>query len=119
MRWKALWPMAWTVAASPASAAVPGPRSNPAGKPAVQRSRSGSSLMHQDLRERRQRLAALPARGYGDRLALSEGVVGMEKAYFAEVCQVALEGIVAKRLDSRYQAGKHSAAWIKIKPRRW
>jgi bifunctional non-homologous end joining protein LigD len=76
------------------------------------------SLMHQDLRDRRQRLAALLARSYGDRLVLSQGVVGMGKAYFAEVCRLGLEGVVAKRLDSRYQPGKLSGAWIKIKPRR-
>jgi ATP-dependent DNA ligase len=29
-----------------------------------------------------------------------------------------LEGIVAKRLDSRYQHGKRTEAWIKIKPGR-
>jgi bifunctional non-homologous end joining protein LigD len=76
------------------------------------------SLMHLDLRDRRRRLATMLARGYGDRLVLSQGVVGLGKAYFAEVCRLGLEGVVAKRLDSRYQPGRRSAAWIKIKPRR-
>jgi bifunctional non-homologous end joining protein LigD len=76
------------------------------------------SLMHLELRERRSRLAELSAQGAGDRLVLSQGVVAAGKAYFAEVCRLGLEGVVAKRLDSRYQAGKRSDAWIKIKPRR-
>jgi bifunctional non-homologous end joining protein LigD len=59
------------------------------------------SLTHLELRERRARLAASLARCQDDRLALSQGVVGMGKAYFAEVCRLGLEGIVAKRLDSR------------------
>jgi bifunctional non-homologous end joining protein LigD len=33
---------------------------------------------------------------------------------FEQACQFGCEGIVAKRLDSRYQSGR-SKAWIKVK----
>jgi bifunctional non-homologous end joining protein LigD len=36
----------------------------------------------------------------------------------AAVRQRGLEGVVAKRLDSRYEAGRRSAAWRKVKVRR-
>ena len=49
------------------------------------------------------------------RLVFSEGIVGPGRAFFEAVCREGLEGIVAKRLDSRYRPGRRD--WIKIKPR--
>jgi bifunctional non-homologous end joining protein LigD len=46
------------------------------------------------------------------------GRVGAGKAFFEEVSSQGLEGIVAKRLESRYWPGKRWEAWIKIKPKR-
>jgi ATP-dependent DNA ligase len=46
---------------------------------------------------------------------LSEAIVGEGIAYFEEAGRRDLEGIVAKRLDSRYLPGKRSEAWLKIK----
>ena len=46
---------------------------------------------------------------------MSEGVVGSGATYFAEACKLGLEGVVAKRLDSRYTPGLRSDAWLKIK----
>jgi bifunctional non-homologous end joining protein LigD len=45
----------------------------------------------------------------------SEHVVGEGKAFFRAAKEKRLEGIVAKRRDSPYQPGVHSAAWLKIK----
>jgi ATP-dependent DNA ligase len=45
----------------------------------------------------------------------SEGIVGSGRVFFEAVCREGLEGVVAKRLDSRYRPGRR--AWIKIKPR--
>jgi len=38
--------------------------------------------------------------------------------FVARVAELGLEGVVAKRLDSRYTPGRRSAAWIKHKLRR-
>jgi ATP-dependent DNA ligase len=48
-------------------------------------------------------------------VAFSDGVVGGGVAYFETVALRGLEGIVAKRLDSRYLPGKRTDAWIKVK----
>jgi bifunctional non-homologous end joining protein LigD len=45
-------------------------------------------------------------------------VVERSEAFLAEVAQLGLEGVVAKRLDSRYTPGRRSPAWIKHKLRR-
>jgi bifunctional non-homologous end joining protein LigD len=73
----------------------------------------GRSLMELPYRERRQRLEELelaapawrvPAtyRGGGERLLEATGAQG-------------IEGVVAKRLDSRYEPGRRTGAWLKIK----
>jgi ATP-dependent DNA ligase len=49
-------------------------------------------------------------------LVFSQGVVGPGKAFFAEICRQGLEGMMAKRLVSRYRPGRRTGAWIKIKP---
>jgi len=64
------------------------------------------------LRERRARLVdrIVPS----DRLLISEGVVGVGTGYFASVCALGLEGMVAKELRSPYRPGIRSAAWRKV-----
>jgi bifunctional non-homologous end joining protein LigD len=75
-------------------------------------------LLDQSLQRRRAKLRKL----LGDRgrpgMVLSEGVVGGGRAFFEKVCREELEGVVAKRLDSRYLTGRRTSAWIKIKPGR-
>jgi DNA ligase D-like protein (predicted ligase) len=54
--------------------------------------------------------------GVGEpRLLLSEGVVGAGTTFFDELQRLDLEGMVAKRLDSRYLPGRRTDAWTKIK----
>ena len=48
-------------------------------------------------------------------LVLSEGIRGKGKTFFKEVSRRGLEGVVAKRLESRYSSGERSDAWLKIK----
>ena len=48
-------------------------------------------------------------------LKYSEHVVGEGTAFFKAAKEKRLEGIVAKRLDSPYQPGVRSSAWLKIK----
>lgn len=50
-------------------------------------------------------------------LAISEGIEGNGVAFYQRVVAEGLEGVVAKRLKSRYFPGKRSPAWIKIKRR--
>ncbi len=75
------------------------------------------SLLAQPLSTRRERLEKLIQGCAHPRLVFSQGVVGSGKAFFAEICHQGLEGMMAKRLDSRYRPGRRTGAWIKIKPR--
>jgi bifunctional non-homologous end joining protein LigD len=75
----------------------------------------GEPLVDLPLLERRERLAALLG-GRSKTVRLSEafddGV-----ALFAAAQQQGLEGVVAKRVDSRYQQGKRTRDWLKLKTR--
>ncbi len=42
----------------------------------------------------------------------------MLSKFYEHVVEEQLEGIVAKRLSSRYLSGRRTGAWIKIKPTR-
>jgi ATP-dependent DNA ligase len=75
------------------------------------------SLLAQPLGTRRKRLEKLIQGCTHTRLVFSQGVVGPGKAFFAEICRQGLEGMMAKRLVSRYRPGRRSDAWIKIKPK--
>ena len=50
-------------------------------------------------------------------LVFSDGIRGKGKSFFKEVSRRGLEGVIAKRLESRYSAGARSDAWLKIKRR--
>jgi DNA ligase D-like protein (predicted ligase) len=76
----------------------------------------GEPLLRLPLAARRERLQGLLAAAADPRLVLSEGVVGCGRDLFAAACERGLEGIVAKRLGSRYEPGERSGAWQKIKP---
>lgn len=74
------------------------------------------SLLNKPLLERRSRLAETVRRSRSkSRLVFSEGVVGAGEAFFQQVADQGLEGVVAKRMSSRYLPGKRTSAWIKIK----
>jgi ATP-dependent DNA ligase len=78
---------------------------------------SYQDITGQLLTVRREKLQRLVGQARNPRLVLSNGLVGQGKAVFREVCQQGLEGIVAKRLASRYLPGKRTDAWVKIKRR--
>ena len=73
------------------------------------------SVMDLSCGERRERLRMLVAATANPRLVMSEGVTGDGVAYFEKVTGEGLEGVVAKRLNSRYEPGKRTGAWVKIK----
>jgi DNA ligase D-like protein (predicted ligase) len=78
--------------------------------------RSYEPLLEQPLHARRGRLQELVERAGNPRLVLSQGVVGQGLQLFAAVRERGLEGVIAKRLDSRYRPGERTDAWQKIKP---
>jgi DNA ligase D-like protein (predicted ligase) len=73
------------------------------------------SIMDEPFRTRRQRLTEFMRERGRANFVLSDGVIGPGTAFFREVTGAGLEGIVAKRLDSRYLPGQRQDAWIKVK----
>jgi bifunctional non-homologous end joining protein LigD len=69
------------------------------------------------LEERRKRLAKLLSRktkAMRDGIQLSEAITGDGVAIFRHACGLGLEGIVSKRIGSRYVSGR-TRAWLKTK----
>ena len=73
----------------------------------------GHSLMEQPYEERREHLVALGLNGPSWQTAPNE--VGDGDTTRKISTEFGLEGVVAKRLDSRYEPGTRSRAWIKVK----
>jgi bifunctional non-homologous end joining protein LigD len=74
----------------------------------------GTDLRCEPWDTRRATLISL-LRKVGDGIRLSEHIDAADgEAVFHHACRMGLEGIVAKRRDSRYQSGR-SGDWIKIK----
>lgn len=81
----------------------------------------GRDLRGRPLRERKEELAALLARGgrkagraFRDRVRLAEHVEGQGRALYARACQLGLEGVVSKRAGAPYRAGR-AGDWVKVK----
>ncbi len=75
----------------------------------------GHDLRDEPLSERKRRLEALARDGHG--VLVSKHVVGSGRELFRVASGEGLEGIVGKRLDSRY-VSQRSRDWVKIKARR-
>jgi DNA ligase D-like protein (predicted ligase) len=77
---------------------------------------NGEDLQSRPLRERRQMLEGVLGRSG---VLMSKSLPGTLPEIMAAARQLELEGLVAKRLDSKYQAGKRSDHWLKqpLKPR--
>ena len=73
---------------------------------------NGHDLTRFPLEERRLALAKVVN---GTRILLSEPLPGTPAQIEAAVCELQLEGVVAKRPDSRYEPGKRSRFWVKVK----
>lgn len=72
----------------------------------------GADLTDRPLSKRRETLDAAVA--WSDRIRATGSVNGRGVEALQEACAAGLEGIIGKRLDSRYVAGR-SDAWVKIK----
>ena len=73
---------------------------------------NGDDLTRLPLADRRTRLPSI-VKGSG--ILLSEPLPGTPQQVIEAVSRVGLEGVVAKRTDSRYQSGERSGAWVKLK----
>jgi len=73
---------------------------------------NGENLTQLPLIQRRKRLPSI-VKGSG--ILLSEPLPGTPQQVIEAVSRVGLEGVVAKRKDSRYQSGERSGAWVKLK----
>jgi len=77
----------------------------------------GRPILDLTCSQRRERLRATVAAASNPRLLMSDGVVGSGVHYFDDVVGRGLEGVMAKRLDSRYESGRRTGAWVKVKRR--
>lgn len=48
------------------------------------------------------------------RIRYTDHIVGCGPEFFAQACELGLEGIVSKKIDSRYEAGR-TRRWLKVK----
>jgi DNA ligase D-like protein (predicted ligase) len=76
---------------------------------------AGRSLLEEPLIARRAALARLFMARPPSSVVVSDGVVGAGLDYYEKACAHGFEGVVAKRLDSTYEAGRRSGAWTKQK----
>ena len=74
---------------------------------------NGDDMTGRPLRERREILGRTVTEGGA--LACSRALMGDARVLFRLTTEQGLEGIVQKRLDSRYQPGKRSRDWVKVK----
>ena len=75
---------------------------------------NGESLQGLPLAERKTRLKRLVGAKKTGPVRYSEHIHGGGDAFFAEACRAGLEGIVSKRGDEPYRAGRHGG-WLKTK----
>jgi bifunctional non-homologous end joining protein LigD len=75
---------------------------------------NGASLADLPLEERKSRLHALVGSGKRGRIRFAEHVVGHGDLLLEHASRLGLEGIVSKRRDLPYRAGRHDG-WRKIK----
>jgi bifunctional non-homologous end joining protein LigD len=76
--------------------------------------RNGRDLMRMPLDDRRGALCEV-LEGRSDSLLVSEPLPGTAQEIEREVRRLQLEGVVAKQRRSRYEPGRRSAAWIKVR----
>jgi bifunctional non-homologous end joining protein LigD len=74
-------------------------------------------LLKEPLATRRDRLEELWSGFESPYCQLSHTTQGLGKDFFERTVEQGHEGVMAKRLDSRYCPGQRSPAWRKIKPR--
>lgn len=79
--------------------------------------RNGESLCELPLVERKRRLSELLTNAPSP-IVESAYVLGKGLAFFQEAARLGLEGVMAKRIESRYLPGERTRDWLKLKVRR-
>jgi bifunctional non-homologous end joining protein LigD len=74
----------------------------------------GQSLVDESLLVRQRMLKKVLKKGARRRFCYTDHVVGEGERFFAEIEQIGLEGMVAKKVDSFY-VSRRSRDWLKIK----
>ncbi len=74
----------------------------------------GKSLLSSPLHTRKALLARVRHES-GDPIRFSDEIGGDPRALLKEIKRIGLEGIVGKKRESIYEAGRRSGAWIKLK----
>jgi bifunctional non-homologous end joining protein LigD len=74
----------------------------------------GKSLINLPVEDRKQLLASLCEEA-GDPIRYSGAIVGDVKSLLAEVQRRGLEGLIGKQSGSKYEPGRRTGAWIKLK----
>lgn len=78
---------------------------------------NGHDLSHVPLHERKEILQQLMLTGFPDESSLvryTDHIVGHGPDFFRQACQLGLEGIISKKIDSHYRAGRGNI-WLKTK----
>ncbi len=75
----------------------------------------GIDLRELPLEERKARLAALLSETDSDALRYSASLGDDAPALLRQARKLGLEGLIGKRAGSRYESGRRSGAWIKLK----
>ena len=75
---------------------------------------NGKDLRNQPLVERKAELERLIKEGPGA-IRFSASLEGKAPELLKRVAKLGLEGLIAKRADSKYEAGRRSGAWVKLK----
>ncbi|HSQ48898.1 MAG TPA: non-homologous end-joining DNA ligase [Candidatus Deferrimicrobiaceae bacterium] len=75
--------------------------------------KDGAPVTQLPLTERKKILAQ--SLKEGTNVVISDYIEGQGEAYFQLILEKGLEGIVAKKKDSRYEEGLRSGSWLKVK----
>jgi bifunctional non-homologous end joining protein LigD len=75
---------------------------------------NGDDLVHEPLEVRRERLRELLEKAE-DPIRFSASLCANAESLLAEVRKRGLEGVIGKEVGSRYEAGRRSRSWIKLK----
>ena len=75
---------------------------------------NGKSLLELSVEQRKQVLAKI-CESVGDPIRYSGEISGDVKSLLAEVKRRGLEGLIGKQRGSKYEPGRRSGAWIKLK----
>jgi DNA ligase D-like protein (predicted ligase) len=76
---------------------------------------AGRNLREHPLGERRELLRSRVMRRLASPIRFSEALNGSPAEVIAAVKAQSLEGVIAKRSDSRYESGQRSGAWVKLR----